>query len=562
MKRSLTFLILLFFLVPLSRAFGEELRLKDWLDIPIQRNRPLWDRYECNWLAGLVGEKTVYGPLTPTYVRARKPLLEHPRYRKWLVKNWELGCRDWLVAYYYYLPDSLRFEVISYRVDMLVEELKKKQLEFFEPDKEFERTFDLRKANWKEHPLRMWLEEQLKIEVVFDQEKLGNGDEAEAEKRLIALELTLAGLERIVKFDELLPATRFVVGQYLMEKLLTTKVRADSLDDRLGMHSTLCRYLWEHKALWMKTLALVETLRILGFYKNFLQSKGATYIGIRYEAPIVNDVFREYFRPHVCGRPDCDSIKGWLPMLREYLITVPAKRRIALVKDYGRWGFLSEKGHRFLADVFTYFANERPRTPHVFVEKKRYLVDNPPIVKIVNGKTFRQVPPRTVGEAFVVTLDDDFLPTPLVLMRYFITEDEPQKTPEFVISTRQTDLNNSEIAVAWVSNGMIRFFSTRFCRKDVFVTIDKDRFEFFKNAPLFKSVKPETAEKEDPSSVVNTFVLLEPGIVEKLRKGEEPHLTGVAATGKYYRVFARIGDAYYSFKREKNGTTWTVEKEE
>lgn len=554
MRYSLLFIfILLFYVSALSLAENAN-RLSDWLEIPVLLNRHLWDdKNECNWIIG----KERMGGISSSYAAIKDIYLGEPAKMKWLEMNWDLGCRDWLVAYYHYLPNSPRFQEINGDVKSKVEMLLLKQDIYFGFGGDFERNIGLMGGEWKTNPIIEWLENNCNIDVAFDEVALANRDEIEVLKQTIAIEKCLAWLERIVKYDDLWMPSRFVIAQFFMSKFLTTTMRADSLSFRLKVHSTLCRYLWEHKDIWMKALAVVESERALDFYINFRDENWKTYIGITYESRVVS-FFKDYITQRK-GMKRYSSVPEWELFMKEYLLSVPAERRIAIVQDPLGWSGIEPEKRSFLAGLFTYFCNERPKTPRLYFKRRHFLASNPPIETEVDGKKVLQASPRTPGEAFELFLADDFLPYEMVLMRFFIKEQEVESCnmPDFLISISHISHHETSITVCWESNKLVRFFYTTFNRKAAFCEIERQWFDRFEHTPLYKSIGHGEISGEIQGSVIDTNELL----VKSIKQNERDaaiRVTGVTVSEHSFIVYTQIGESDFSFIRSKDSTEWRL----
>lgn len=530
---------------------GEDLELRDWIDVPKMRNRYLWDeKNEYRWFYN-----DTYAS-HQNYAMDKEMYINDAEISRWIGENWELGCRDWLISYFCMLPSSKRFTAINGMLDNAVMKLKEQQAELFPKGGEFETYFTLKDKEWRGNPLYAMLKELCDPKSLVEEGKFKD----RAQELLVLLELGLAGIERFVKFDELYPAVRFIATQHFMEMLITTEYRMEGYEDKLQMHSSLVRYLWEYKHFWMKNLAVAETERILSLYWNYMEKVGKNYVGVQIESRVADEVFKKYYKTLDFRTPTYNRIKNWWPMFREYMQSVPLKRRIRIAVERGIRP--DQDGKENMLDIFSYYSNEPHASPRVYLTTKNASLHGPPRIVIVNGKEKKEID-RIEGKMHLVWVEDEFLEHHVVVFRYFQPHSIINSNPQLIILDNHVNKDTSLYLIACEINGMIYFTQYEFNRQREYLRNEMYNIVDSK-LPIHWAATPEDdvlLAIQDPTALINPYKLLSQELVEKLKAGEKIELNGIVQTEKHFKVFTSLSGKTVTFTREKEGRVWTAQVE-
>ncbi|MFA4986455.1 MAG: hypothetical protein WC712_07725, partial [Candidatus Brocadiia bacterium] len=355
--------------------------LNDWMDVPRyitdgkyrqmldKANRAYclpWQELQAPVLPN--SYKGFFGIEYPDMWREMKP---NP-----LLQAYSEGYRHWTLCYFYYEVKYPFFGTIEKKaVDFTEALVALDAANFAGPKAAIGEAFDPAVcATWEEHPIHAALDQAVSIRDGLPP------DLAEDQEREARLCFDITAFAMLLCDKRLSDSMKFVTGHHLMRSILSTKLIPPDKAERLRIHESLCRDLWEYAKPWTEALAAAEAPRIVVTYHRIWGPAGRDYLGILRETgnKEPHGIITFNMSRSRAGRFDYEEDKQFA-----YALTLPWQRRAT--PDCYVWCIPDEKKPLLIK----YAENEMQRkAPTLDVTVKRF----------VGRETYMKAEPFFVGE--------------------------------------------------------------------------------------------------------------------------------------------------------------------
>ena len=351
--RSLSLMLLLILALPIM-SYGDALVLEDWITRPAyvsDRDRSWIDTndrcYSSPWNhMPKLGLPDSYVDSFQTRRFGSKKYNENGAEDP-LLKAYSEGYRHWTLCYYHYINTYSLFEPLERNAREFVSSLQPLDAEYFAGDlTSIEVAFPPKDSDsWYKHPIHERLEELTIISKDLPEEMT----EEDLREARMCFDLTVIAM--LLCEDAMVSESmKFIACHHLMRTILSTELVPNDRDERLLIHESLCRDLWEYQVKWPMLLATAESSRAIRTYKNILGDGGRDYTGILVEAVTCKDrwnlTLRQYaksYELHI-DRDKCLAYALTLPWHRRthqaFLSFLPEERTLELcryaVSEYAR----------------------------------------------------------------------------------------------------------------------------------------------------------------------------------------------------------------------------------
>ncbi|MFA4986760.1 MAG: hypothetical protein WC712_09270, partial [Candidatus Brocadiia bacterium] len=311
----------------IADAETKPLILDDWMDVPRYitegKYRPMLDKanraYCLPW-------QELQAPVLPN---SYKGFFGNERPDMWLdvkpnplLQAYSEGYRHWTLCYFHYAVEYPLFVAVEKKAADFTEALVDLDAANFAGPKAAigEAFAPPAFASWEEHPIHAALDQAASIRDGLPQNLT---EDQEREARLC---FDITAFAMLLCDKRLSDSMKFVTGHHMMRSILSTKLIPPNKAERLRIHESLCRDLWEYAQPWTEALAAAEASRIAETYHIIWGPAGRDYLGMLMEAgepKYHGQVVFQMMKSHDTGNFSNDDKQF------AYALTLPWQRRVA-----------------------------------------------------------------------------------------------------------------------------------------------------------------------------------------------------------------------------------------